>query len=152
MIRSRLLHARDERSRDLGAGLIAVRVDDPILRVRRLAAELQAALRIEIEVGAGGLQLAHARRPFFDEHLHRRRVAERGAGGERVLPVQRRRIARAERRGDSALRVRRRAVEQRALREQQDVAVLATRATRCAVRPRRCRRRETEHESDQASR
>ena len=73
---------------------------------------------------AGGLQLAHARRPFLDEHLHRRGVAERRAGGERVLPVQRRRVAGAERRGDAALRVGGRAVEQRALREQQDVGVL----------------------------
>ena len=79
---------------------------------------------IEVEVGARGLQLAHARRSFLDEHLHRRGVAERGAGGERVLPVQLRRVAGAERRGDAALRVGGRAVEQRALGEQQDVAVL----------------------------
>jgi hypothetical protein len=61
---------------------------------------------------------------FFDEHLHGGRVAERRAGGERVLPVQRRRIAGAERRGDAALGVRGRAVEQRPLGEQHDVAVL----------------------------
>ncbi len=123
-MRFALAHARDERARDLGAGLVAVRVDDAILRVRRLAAEHEPPVRIEIEVRAGGLQLAHARRPFLDQHLHRRRVAERRARGERVLPVQRRRVAGAERRGDSALRVGGRAVEQRALREQQHVAVL----------------------------
>ncbi len=143
-------HARDERARDLGAGLVAVRVDDAILRVRRLASELEPARRIEIEVRAGGLQLAHARRSFFDQHLHRRRVAERRAGGERVLPVQRGRVAGAERRGDSALRVRGRAVEQRSLRQQQRRRRAPTRATRCAVRRRRCRRREIECEFDRS--
>ena len=117
-------HASHERARDLGAGLIAVRVDDAILRVRRLAPELEPAARIEIELRAGGLQLANARRAFFDQHLHRRRVAQRRTRGERVLPVERGRVAGAERGGDAALRVRGGAVEQRALGEQQHVAVL----------------------------
>ena len=117
-------HARDERARDLGTGLVAVRVHDAVLRVRRLAAERQPPVRIEIEMRAGRLQLAHASRPFFDEHLDRRRVAQRGAGGERVLPMQRRRVARAERRGDAALRVRGGAVEERLFRRQNDVAAL----------------------------
>ena len=142
----RLRHARDERARHLGAGLVAVRVHDAILRVRRLAAELEPSAGIEVEVRARGLQLAHARRPFLHEHLHGGGVAERRAGGERVLPVQRRRVAGAERGGDAALRVRGGAVEQRALRQQQHVAVLAMRATRCAARRRRCRRRGIECE------
>ena len=107
-----LAHARDERPRDLGPGLVAVRVDDAVLRVRRFASEREASARIEVEVRAGGLQFAHARRPFFDEHLDGRRIAQRRARGERVLTVQRRRIAGAERRGDAALRVRGRAVEE----------------------------------------
>jgi hypothetical protein len=120
----RFLHARDECSRHLGAGLISVCVDDPILRVRRLSSELQAALWIEIEVGAGGLQLAHTCRSFLDQHLHGRRVAKRGAGRQRVLPVKRGRVARSERRGNPALRIRRRAIEQGPLRQEHDVAVL----------------------------
>src|SRR5205823_4819454 len=50
-----LVHAIDERARHLGAGLIAVRVDDTILRVRRFAAELEIARWIEVERGARGL-------------------------------------------------------------------------------------------------
>ena len=96
-------------------------------RVGRLAAKEQLALGIEIEFGAGGLQLAHARRPLLHEHLHRGGIAQRRSGGESVLPMQLGRIARAQRRRDPALRIRRRAVEERALGEQQDVAVL-----RCA--------------------
>ena len=130
----RFAHARDERARDLGAGLVAVRVDDAVLRVRRLASQLQMAGGIEIEVGAGDLQLAHARRPFFDEHLHGGRVAERGAGGQRVAPMELRRIAGAERGGDAALRVGGRAVEERPLGDEHDVAVVG-RAPR-GVQPR----------------
>jgi len=104
--------------------LVAVRVHDAILRVSGFAAEHQPARRIEIEVSAGGLQLADASRSFLDQDLYRRGVAERGAGGERVLTMQRRRVAGAERRGDAALRVRRRAVEQGTFGEQQHVAVL----------------------------
>ena len=62
--------------------------------------------------------------PSSTSTCDRRRVAQRGARGERVLTVQRRRIAGAERRGDAALRVGGRAVEQRSLRQQHDVAVL----------------------------
>jgi hypothetical protein len=45
----------DESARDLGAGLIAVRVDDPVFRMRGLSTELEIPGRIEIEVRAGGL-------------------------------------------------------------------------------------------------
>ncbi len=64
-----LLHARAQRARDFGAGLIAVRVHDAIARVRRFLAELELAVGAEVEACAGGLQLAHARGPFLDEHL-----------------------------------------------------------------------------------
>jgi hypothetical protein len=86
------------------------------------SAELESSGRIEIEVGAGGLKVAHARRPFFGQHRDGRRIAERGAGGQRVLSMEIRRITSAECGSDSALGVRRRAVEQRPLGQQQDVA------------------------------
>ena len=41
----RLAHPRDERARDLRTRLIAVRMNDPVLRVRRLASELELAPR-----------------------------------------------------------------------------------------------------------
>jgi hypothetical protein len=66
------------------------------------------------------LQLAHASRPF--DHLTAA-VAQRRAGGERVLPATRVNPG-AERRGDPALRVGCRAVEERLLRHQHDVAAL----------------------------
>jgi hypothetical protein len=120
----RAAHARDERPRDLGPGLVAVRVDDAVLRVRRFSSKREASARIEVEVRAGGLQLTHARRAFFDQHLDGGGIAQRRARGERVLPVQSRRVAGAERRGDPALRVGCRAVEERLLRHQHDVPAL----------------------------
>ena len=117
-------YALDERARDLGAGLVAVRVHDAVRRVRRLAAELELAARVEVELGARRLQLAHAGRPLLHQHLDRRRVAQRRTRGERVAPVERRRVPRAERRRDAPLRIRGRAVEQRPLRQQEDVTML----------------------------
>src|SRR5207244_2627934 len=106
-------HTSHERAGDLGAGLVAVRVDDAVLRVRGLPAEHQTARRIEIEVSASGLQLADAGWTFLDEYLHRSGIAQRRARRERVLPMQTRRVSRAERRGDPALCICGRAVEQR---------------------------------------
>ena len=82
------MDAIDERARDLGARLIAVRVDDTILRMRCLASELEIARRIEVERGTGGLKLAHSRRAFFDEHLNRRGVTQCRTGGECIAPVE----------------------------------------------------------------
>ena len=101
-----------------------MRVDDPVGRVRGLAAEHQLTVRIEIELGARRLELAHARRPLFHQHLDGGRVAQRRSRGERVATMQRRRVTRAECGGDAALRIGGRAVEQRALGEEQHVAVL----------------------------
>ena len=117
--------ASDESPRHLGAGLVAVGVNDAILRVCRLASQLEPAAGVEVEVGTGGLELAHARRPFL--HQHGGRIAQRGARGQGVLSMQRRRVAGSERRGDAALRIRGRAVEERSFGEEQHVAVL-----RCA--------------------
>ena len=124
LIRVLAAHALDQRARHLGAGLVAVRVHDAVRRVRGFAPELELSARVEVELGARRLQLAHARGTLLDEHLDRGGVAQRCAGRERIPAVERRRISRAERRRDPSLGVRRRAVEQRALGEQQHVAVL----------------------------
>ena len=81
-------HAFDQRPCDFGAGLVAVRMDDAVHRVRGFAPELKSARCIEIEIGAGGLEIANPRRAFFGEHRHRRRITESGAGGKRVAPMQ----------------------------------------------------------------
>src|SRR6185436_20413978 len=86
--------------------------------------ELQLTARIEVELGTCRLELAHACRPLLHQYLDCRRVAQRRARGERVATVKRRRVTGAERSGDAALGVGGRAVEQRALREQQHVAML----------------------------
>ena len=70
-----LLHADAQRACDFGAGLIAVRVDDPIARVGGFLAQHELAIRAEVEPCARGLQLAYARRSFLHEHLDRGRVA-----------------------------------------------------------------------------
>ncbi len=83
------VHALDERRRHLGARAVAVRVDDPVARVRPLAPQAEVATRFEIEARTGRGQLAHARRSLRDEHAHRARVAQGRAGGQRVAAVQR---------------------------------------------------------------
>ena len=117
-------HALDQGPRDFRARLVAVRVHDPLARMRGLLAEREAAGRVGVEPRADRRELAHALRPLGDEHFDRRGVAQRRSGGERVEPVELGRVAGAERRGDAALRVRRRAVEERALGEHEHVAVL----------------------------
>jgi len=77
-----LLHPLDQGARDLGASLIAVRVDDPASGVRGLAPELEVSTRLEVKVRAGCRQLSHSRRPFFDQDFHRLGIAERGTGSE----------------------------------------------------------------------
>jgi hypothetical protein len=48
-------HTRDERARDFGAGLVAVRMDDAVLRVRGLSSQREPPARVEVEVRAGRL-------------------------------------------------------------------------------------------------
>ena len=50
-------HTLDESPRYLGAGLISVCMNDTAARVSGLLAELERASRLEVEVGAGGMQL-----------------------------------------------------------------------------------------------
>jgi hypothetical protein len=88
---------------------------DPATGMRSLPAELEGSAWLEIEVGAGGVELANARRTFLDQHLDRRGITQGGTGGKRVLPVQLGRITGPERGGDSTLGVRGRAVEERPL-------------------------------------
>src|SRR5918999_70925 len=90
----------------------------------RLASELEVAAGSEIEPRASGEELLHPRGSFFDEDFDCLAIAEGCARSERVATVQLRRISGAERRGDPALRVRSGAVEERALREEHDVAIL----------------------------
>jgi hypothetical protein len=113
----------DQCPRDFGTSLITVRMDDAISRMRRFPSQLEVAAGCEIEAGAGGEQLLHARRAFLDEDFHRLSVAQRGSGGECVASMKLRRVASAERRGDSALGVGGCAVEERPLGEQDDVAI-----------------------------
>ena len=108
---------------------------------------LSSPARVEIELRAGRLQLAHARRPFLHEHLTAAASHSAAPAASVSCRCSVGRIAGAERGGDAALRVRGGAVEQRALGQQQHVAVLATRAMRCAGRRRRCRRRGIAFES-----
>jgi hypothetical protein len=67
---------------------------------------------VEVKVGACGVQLADAGWPLLDEDVHRFRVAERGAGGERVATVQLGGVAGSEGGRDAALCVGGRALEE----------------------------------------
>jgi len=58
------------------------------INVGRLAPQLELAVGTKVEGRARQLQLAHPRRPFLHQHFHRLAIAQRGAGGECVLPVQ----------------------------------------------------------------
>jgi hypothetical protein len=119
-----LAHPVDEGAGDLGPGLVPLRVDDAAPRVGGLAAELEAAAVGEVEVGAGGVELAHPVGALLHQHLHRGGVAQRGPGRQRVLSVEGRRVPGAERGRDPPLRVGRGRVEERALGEEEDVALL----------------------------
>ena len=81
--------------------------------------EMRAVGR-RVEHRAAGDQLAHARRALGDQHLDRARVAQPGAGDERVLQVRGGRVGRVQRRGDAALRPDRRPRRERVLGDQQD--------------------------------
>ena len=100
---------------------------DTMSRMGGFLPQLDIAVRIDIETCARRLQFAHTRRPFFDEHLHRFRIAEGGTSRQRVPPLKLRRITGTKRRSNAALCVRRRGFEQRALRDHCHVAKLDAR-------------------------
>jgi hypothetical protein len=102
--------------------------------VRRLAAEEELAAGVEVELGAGGVELADTRWSLGDQDRDRFRIAERRAGSECVAPVRFGRIAGADGRGNAALRVRGGAIEQRTFGEHHDVA--GFRRAPCGVEPR----------------
>jgi tetratricopeptide (TPR) repeat protein len=79
---------------------------------------LRRPVGCQVEAGAGVCSSQHAGRPLLHQDLDGGRVAQGGAGGQRVAAVQGRGIARAERSGDAALCVGGGRVEQRALGEQ----------------------------------
>src|SRR5665647_281229 len=85
-------------------------------------AELEGSARLEVEVRAGCVELAHSRRTFLDENFDRFRITQRGPCCEGVLPVELRRVAGAECRRDAALCIGSGAVEERHLREDHDIA------------------------------
>jgi len=61
---------------------------DTMSRMGGFLPQLDIAVRIDIETCARRLQFAHTRRPFFDEHLHRFRIAEGGTSRQRVPPLK----------------------------------------------------------------
>jgi hypothetical protein len=85
--------------------LIAVRVYDAMTGVCRFPSELELSVGSQVEPGTGGLQLADPRRAFLNQHLDRGSVAQRGAGGEGVFPVELGGIPGTERGGNAALRI-----------------------------------------------
>ncbi len=56
--------------------------------MRRLSPEAEGAVRREIELGAGHLELADARGTFFHQDPNGFLVAERGTGGKGVLRME----------------------------------------------------------------
>ena len=67
------------------------------MRRRECAASrpsFERAIGREVEVGARHLQLANAGRPFLDQDANGFLVAQRGAGGQRVLRVKLGRVPR----------------------------------------------------------
>jgi hypothetical protein len=83
-----LLHLLDQRARDLGAGLIAMRMHDPPARVGSLTTEFEITSRFQIELRTRGRQLTDAGGTFFDENLDCFCVSEGGTRGQSILPVQ----------------------------------------------------------------
>jgi hypothetical protein len=100
-----LLNSHAERASNLGTGLVAVCVYDAMTRVCRFPSELELPVGSQVELGAGGLQLADPRRTFLDQHLDRGRVTQRGTGGEGVFPMELGGIPGTERGGNAALRI-----------------------------------------------
>ena len=72
-----------QRARDLGAGLISVRMHDPSSRVGSLPAQFEIAPRLQIELSTCGRQLTDPRGTLFDKDLDCFRVSKGGARGQR---------------------------------------------------------------------
>ncbi len=85
--------AGQESSRNFGARLVALRVHDAMTRMGCLAAQLEGAVRGQIETCTSRLELEHARRTFFHQHLHRCRVTQGGTGRQGVTSMKRGGIA-----------------------------------------------------------
>jgi hypothetical protein len=105
-------HTLDQSSRDLGSGLVPVRMDDSAPGMRGFLSKLELPTGLEIEIRSSGVQLAHPRRAFLDEHLNSFGVAEGGPCRQRVLSMELRRISCAKRRCNASLGICGRAVEQ----------------------------------------
>src|SRR5687768_4427544 len=118
-----LADALDERPRNLGARLVAVRMNDPVAGMGGFAPKLEAAARRQVEACASREELLYPRRSFLDQDFNGFAVAERGTRGKRIAPVERGGVAGSQRRGDPTLSVGGGAIEERSLGEQDDVAV-----------------------------
>jgi hypothetical protein len=119
-----LVNPIDEGARHFGARLIAMRVNDSVLRVRGFTSQLEIARWVEVEMRTRCLKLADPCRTFFDEDLYRRRITQCRAGSEGVSSVKLGGVASAQCGGDAALRVRCGAIKERPLREKQNIELL----------------------------
>src|SRR5690606_25907703 len=70
------LHARDQGGGNLCTCLVAMRMHDPVARVRGLVSQLQPSCGAEVEVRPCCMQFANACRPFLHQNLHRGRITE----------------------------------------------------------------------------
>ena len=77
-----------QRPLDLHAGGGPAGVHDPRHRVATLPGQGQLAVGVPVEHRPEGDQVLDPRRPLVDEHPHRIGVAQAGAGGQGVGPVQ----------------------------------------------------------------
>ena len=93
-----------QRARDLAAGRIAMRVQDPAAAVRGFPREREAH-PVAIELRAPFDELLDRRRSFLDQRVDRRDVAQPRAGRDRVLLMQPHLVVIAERDRDAALRI-----------------------------------------------
>ena len=107
---------------DLRAGGRPAGVHDPRVAVAALPGQLEPTLVVDVEGGPEGDELVDATGALVDEDPHRVRVAQPGAGGQRVGQVEIGRvgIVAAEDRGDTALRPPCGRLMQLALREHAD--------------------------------
>ena len=102
--RRRRLDRRAQRAHDLGAGRVAVGVEDPRDPVRRLTSQRQVAHVVPVETGAKREERRDPGRPLLGENPDT--LGHRQAGGrrQRILRMRRGRVAGADRCRDTALR------------------------------------------------
>ncbi len=112
--------AHGERPHQLGAGRIAVGVQDPPPAVRGFPAEVELSAVGAIELGAELDQAPHRGDSVPRQELGDHRIDQPGAGGDRVGGVQLRRVADPHRHGHAALRPRTRARRESRLGQQID--------------------------------